>query len=75
MSTQHELTERDREIGALEDEIIKAWVASGGSLPQDAFVALLSGAKTACEQANYADPAAADRALDRLRRVAEAVRS
>lgn len=74
MSTQLELTERDREIGQLETEIIKAWASNGGRLPQDAFVALLSGAKAACE--HYANPeAAADRALDRLRRVAEAVKS
>jgi hypothetical protein len=72
VSTQHELTERDQEIGRMENEIIKAWVASGGKLPQDTFTALLTGAKIACEQT---DGAAADRALNRLRRAVEGVRS
>lgn len=77
MTTQHEMTERDREIGRLEDEIIKAWAASGGKLPQDAFTALLISTKIACEQTDPSiNPgAAADRALARLRTAAEAARS
>lgn len=72
MTTQYELTERDREISRLEDEIIAAWVATGGKLPQTAFSALLAGAKAACDPGgDYAT----DRALERLRRIAEAVRS
>lgn len=76
MTTQHELTERDREIGRLEDEIIAAWVKGDTRLPLGAFEALMSSAKIACEQDRPSDArAAAERALDRLRRAAEAVQS
>jgi hypothetical protein len=74
MTTQHELTEREREISRLEDEIIAAWVAGGGKFPQTAFAALLSGAKAACYP-GFSSDRAADMALDRLRRVAALVRS
>jgi hypothetical protein len=74
--TLPELTTRQQEIYRLESDIIDAWMAGGKVLPHDAFVVLLSGARIACEQTPYADPqAAADRALDRLRRAAEAMRS
>lgn len=75
MTTQHELTERDREVGVLETEIIRAWSASGGRLPHDALTALLVSAKVACDPVRFDGQGAADRALERLRRAAEAVRS
>jgi hypothetical protein len=75
VTTQHELTERDREISRLEDELIAAFLE--GRLTQDAFARLLTSTKIAAEGLlPLSDPqAAADRALDRLRRAAEAVRS
>jgi hypothetical protein len=75
MTTQHESTERDREIGVLETEIIRAWGATGGKLPQDTLTALLVSAKVACDPVRFDAQGAADRALERLRRGAEAVRS
>lgn len=75
MTTQHELTERDREIGRLEDELIAAF--TDGRLTDRAFSLLLTGAKLAAEEPlPMSSPLpAAERALDRLRRAAEAVRS
>lgn len=75
MTTQHELTERDREIGRLEDELIAAFLED--RLTERAFSLLLSSTKIAADGILplAASQAAADRALDRLRRAAEAVRS
>jgi hypothetical protein len=75
VTTQHELTERDREVGILETAIIRAWGASGGRLPQDTLTALLVSAKVACDPVRFDAQDAADRALERLRRAAEAVQS
>lgn len=77
MTTHQHLDERQQEIYLLEGEIINAWHAADHKLPRDAFVALLSGAKIACDPGRMTETewAAADRALDRLRRVAEAMRS
>lgn len=75
MTTLPELTERDREIGRLESEIIEAWVAADGKLPHDTFVVLMSSAKNACDPFQPRSDDAADRALDRLRSAAEATRS
>lgn len=74
VSTQHEMTEREREVGALETVIIEAWIANDGRLPEATLVALLVGAKTACDAVLTDPEGRADRALARLRKAAEAAK-
>lgn len=76
MTTHQHLDERQQEVYRLEGEIIEAWLAADHKIPNDAFVALLAGAKIACDPTpSYDAEATAERALVRLRRAAEAMRS